>query len=258
MSDKSALASEMKGFEWAHRTFISPQSWAVVRIDGRAFHTWTRGLNKPFDMDLLAAMDATTVALCEEIQGSVVGYTQSDEISIIFTDTHSVQADLWFGGNVQKIASIAASHATYAFNTAWQKTPGTPHQKPATFDARVFTVPTLDVIRYLIWRLRDSQKNAVSMLAQAKFSHRQLHGKNTSDMMGMLGTSARELAETMARCYSGAFVTRHADPGSVTYIRRDTGQEITTDFVRRVWRPAPASLDDIRSLIPTLIPLEAK
>jgi len=129
-------------------------------------------------------MDYSTKKLCEEIQGCKFAYTQSDEISLLLTDFDKITTSAWFDGQVQKMVSVAASLATGYFN----KHPH-PYQgnKIAFFDARVFTIPDpIEVENYFVWRQKDAMRNAVSMVAQSMFSHKELQGKSQEDMKNMI------------------------------------------------------------------------
>lgn len=173
-----ALGDRMKRcYEDRTRVLLPRRTNMIVRVDGRAFHTLTRDLERPFDAALAGWMDSVCVALCEEIQGAKMGFVQSDEASVWATDYDTLQTEAWFDGNVQKVASLAASIATRAF-CVWRN---------ATFDGRAFTVPALDeVANYFIWRQQDATRNSISMAAQAHFSHKELHGKGVNEMQEML------------------------------------------------------------------------
>jgi len=129
-------------------------------------------------------MNETMQFLCENIQGAKFGYTQSDEISIVMTDFDTLETDAWFGGNAQKIVSVAASMATAKFNHLANKTFVL---KPlAFFDARTFTIPSRsEVVNYFVWRQKDAVRNSISGLAQSLFSQKELHGKNQEAMLEM-------------------------------------------------------------------------
>lgn len=135
--------------------------------------------------------------LCANIQGCVFGYTQSDEITLVLTDYASIRTDAWFGYNVQKICSIAASMATLAFNKAFVEQTekedsgldlSVYHRKfqTAMFDARAFTVPLDEVCNCLIWRQQDATRNSIEAVGQANFSQRELHGKSCNKIQDML------------------------------------------------------------------------
>lgn len=175
-----SLGDRMKEqYENRARFMLPRRSYTIIRCDGKAFHSYTRQCEKPYDAGLVTAMDAATLALVGEAQGSQLSYVQSDEISVLLTDFATIHTCAWFDGNVQKIASVAASIATEAFNRS--------HGGRAHFDARVFTIPdAVEVENYFIWRQQDATRNSISSLAQSHFSAKQLHGVNNAQMQEML------------------------------------------------------------------------
>lgn len=176
-----ALRDRMKSF-YENRTkqFLPRRTYTVIRIDGKAFHTYTRGLERPFDMKLINDMDETAKYLCKNIQGAKLAFVQSDEISIVLTDFDALGTDAWFDGNVQKITSISASLATAKFNELRPN-------KIALFDSRAFTIPSkIEVINYLIWRQQDTTRNSISSVAQSMYSAKELHGKKTDEQQEMI------------------------------------------------------------------------
>lgn len=193
---KDALGTRMKeDFEHRTRFYLPRRTYTIIRCDGRAFHTWTRGLNRPFDTGLVEDMDNTAIYLCQNIQGAQLAFVQSDEISILINDFTSFKSDAWFDGNIQKMASISASMATSKFNQLrsiralsnsiyTSETFG--NIKLAEFDSRVFTIPQkIEVLNYLQWRQQDTVRNSISSVAQSLYSHKELYGKNQSDMHEM-------------------------------------------------------------------------
>lgn len=196
-----ALGSRMKDYEMRSKSYLPRKTCVIIRIDGKSFHTYTRGLNKPFDEGLMEDMAETTKYICSNIQGAKLGYTQSDEISILVTDFDNKNSDAWFDGQVQKICSVAASYATSKFNqmrtiryfnnaddiySIDEITYNISNMKLGEFDARCYSLPDEEVVNYFIWRQQDASKNSVSMLAQANFSHKSLQNKNGSQMQDML------------------------------------------------------------------------
>lgn len=189
------LGDRMKDYEGLPRVRLMRKVPVVARFDGRAFHSFCRGLEKPFDQRMAAAMWSAAVALCEEIQGAKLAYVQSDEISVVITDMESLQTEPWFGYDLQKMCSVGASVCTGAFikGMAYHGLscfpealrPG-PAKAPPAFDARFWNLPMDDVPNYLIWRQRDATRNSISGLAQTLFSHRELHGKNKNQLMDMM------------------------------------------------------------------------
>jgi tRNA(His) 5'-end guanylyltransferase len=199
---KDPLGERMKGqYEIRSRQLLPRRTYTIIRLDGKAFHTYTRGLNKPFDKDLIDDMDSAVVKILPEIQGAQFAYVQSDEISILLTDFANENTDAWFDGNVQKMVSVSASLMTAEFNLRryirnylnWQK--NKPSEYPdekftlASFDSRVFTIPDrIEVMNYFIWRNNDAARNSISMVAQSLYSHKELHGKSSADKQEMIFT----------------------------------------------------------------------
>lgn len=162
---------------------LDPKGWFVIRLDGKAFHTYTSKSKKPFDTNLSEAMCNTTKQLCLEIQNVKFAYTQSDEISLILSDLDSEETALWYGGNIQKMASVSASIATAHFNRSFKHTDG----KLAYFDSRVFKLESEDdVQKYLLWRQEDAIKNAITLIASKHYSAKQLHEKHSGDKIKMI------------------------------------------------------------------------
>jgi tRNA(His) guanylyltransferase len=229
------LGDRMKLYEQVTRTVLPPHSLTVLRVDGRAFHSYLRSASKPYDVGFLADMQAVGAAMCQELSGAVFAYGQSDEVSVLLSDL-GPQSQPWFGGVAQKMASVAAGLATAALINR-RGTAGRPH-----FDARVFTLPTaVEVGNYFVWRQRDAVRNSVSMAAQARFSHRQLHGRSSTDMQAML------LAEH-GICWDdypeetklGWVVTRSVREGEVRYTDKRSGVEQVTTAVRTFWEAGAA------------------
>lgn len=218
-SKRDSLGDRMKGYENVTRTKLVRRMPVIIRIDGKAFHTFTKGFDKPFDSLLMDAMNRTMKYLCENIQGCVLGYTQSDEISLLLVDYQTLTTDSWFDDTVQKMCSISASMATLAFNKAWkevvdewgEKTFGSSWFEGGTnepidellkkkaetycskydralFDSRVFNVPKEDVTNYFVWRQQDATRNSIQSAGQACFSHRELMNKTCNMIQDMLFT----------------------------------------------------------------------
>jgi tRNA(His) 5'-end guanylyltransferase len=179
-SDTTALGDRMKRYEAPYRALLPRRTYTVLRVDGRAFHTYLRGAVRPFDEAFAADMDAVAAAMCKEITGAFLAYVQSDEISIVAADFRSTSTEPWFGGVVAKWTSIGAAIATAELNA---RRPG----RRALFDARVFTLSDpVEVANYLVWRQRDATRNSIVMAGQAHFPHRSLHGQDTGQIQERL------------------------------------------------------------------------
>ena len=228
MPNRDSLGDRMKGYENAFRHYLPRRMPVIIRIDGKAFHTYTKGFHKPFDYILMKTMQETAYELCKKIEGVKLAYVQSDEISLLLTNDDTLETEPWFGNNLQKLCSIAASIATLAFNKAMQqciydftysfsigtveetyafleKEYGyskefmqseewgwyfhriqTSHCNGAVFDARAFVLPKEEVTNYFIWRQQDATRNAIQMLGQCNFPHKELQGKSCNDIQDML------------------------------------------------------------------------
>ena len=188
-----SLGDRMKGYENVTRTKLTSRTPAVIRLDGKAFHTWTKQLHRydpslqdsPYSDVMHNAMAETAMYLVENIQNARLAYTQSDEISILMNDWGKLNTDAWYDNKIQKIVSVAASMATARFNIAVTDQ-GNFSPNMALFDARVWNMPKEEVANYFVWRQQDATRNSINMLAQFYFSHKELQGKNTSQVQDML------------------------------------------------------------------------
>lgn len=181
MSD--SLGDRMKGYEDVNRNHIPSKLPLILRLDGKAFHTYTRGLERPFSDKLFKAMDDVTKYLCKNIQNVTMAYTQSDEISLLLVDYKTIEAQQWFNGNIQKMVSVAASMASSKMTQISSEVFG--EIRPAMFDCRAFILPVHEVENYFIWRQQDWTRNSIQMLARSLYSHKELHGKNTPELHEM-------------------------------------------------------------------------
>lgn len=192
MNDK--LGDRMKTYESVPRLFLTRRTPVIIRLDGCHFHTFTRDFSKPYDELLCKTMQETMKYLCENIQGCVFGYTQSDEITLVLCDYKKLTSDAWFSNNVQKMCSVSASMATMIFNKVFSYLGDRDGRYPysiskakgATFDARVFNLPKEEVCNCLIWRQLDARRNSIQGLGQQYFTHRELLGKSCRDICDML------------------------------------------------------------------------
>ena len=185
MADKTSIGDRMKEYEAVSRVKLTRRAPMIVRVDGKAFHTYTRGFEKPWDRRLVNALTYTAKDLVKEIQGAKLAYVQSDEISVLVTDDDSINTSAWFDKSVQKIASVSASYATAAFNKYMRNINGI--ASVAHFDSRCFVLPShVEVCNYFVWRQQDATRNSIMGLAQQHFSHKELHGVNTGKAQDML------------------------------------------------------------------------
>jgi tRNA(His) 5'-end guanylyltransferase len=212
MNKKDSLGDRMKeNYENRSKTYLVRRMPVIIRLDGKAFHTFTKGLKRPYDEIFHNTMNETLKYLCENIQGCKIGYTQSDEITLLLTDYDTLTTAAWFDYAVQKMCSVAASMATMAFNkflayeyeelnrlvSEWEHTKEDEEYmytvydkivKGAMFDARCFNIPEDEVVNCFIWRQQDATRNAIQMLGQCNFSHKELQNKSCNDIQDILMT----------------------------------------------------------------------
>lgn len=209
------LGDRMKEYE---RTFSGTALKRVplmIRVDGKAFHTFTRGMDKPFSKDLIRAMVRAAVATAKEIQGFKAAYIQSDEATFCLTDYDTNETQGWFGYKIQKMISISAAMMSVHFNGNFKT------DKFPVFDSRVFSLPREEVVNAFLWRALDWKRNSLQMYCQSLFSHYQLHRKNQADMHDMLhGIGKNWTTDLSDQERNGTFL-----------IKTDNGIDIQTDIL---------------------------
>ena len=211
MAVKDELGNRMKEYyENIPKAKLMRRTPVIIRLDGKAFHTFTKKLKKPFDDILMNSMSDTMKYLCENIQGCVLGYCQSDEISLVLQDYKELSTAAWFDYEVQKVCSIAASMATLAFNKnfinhvsefsenyfeSWNRSLEDEKlfeaynsciDTGAMFDARCFNIPKEEVANYFYWRQLDATRNSIQMVGQSNFTHKELQNKSCNQIQDML------------------------------------------------------------------------
>lgn len=252
---RDELGNRMKEF-YENRTRIKlpRRTHTIIRIDGKAFHTYTRGLKAPFDDGLINDMDETAKYLCSKIQGAKLGFVQSDEISILLTDFETHKTDAWFDGNIQKIVSVSASLAASKFNQLRLKRifhdilydcefDGSMERQNiinviegtnlADFDARTFTIPSrTEVMNYFIWRQGDTVRNSISSVAQSHFSNEELKNKNITIQKEMIEKIGDDWNNYDAKLKRGRFIVKREVQLNTPYISED---RIQYSYTRNRW-----------------------
>ena len=202
MARFDAISIRMKeNYEFPYRIKLTRRTPVIIRLDGKAFHSFTKGFARPFDHVLMMAMHETMLDLCRNIQGAVFGYTQSDEISILLIDYLNLDSCAWFDNEVQKICSVSASMCTLSFNRHFSMgventaNDSAEHlarlkavEKGGMFDSRCFNIPREEVTNYFLSRQNDASRNSVQMVGQYYFQQKELHGKSGNDIQNMLLT----------------------------------------------------------------------
>lgn len=216
--NKADLDKRMKEYEYVTRNYLTRRMPVIIRLDGKAFHTFTRGFKKPFDEVMVDTMQKTMQYLCNEISGCALGYTQSDEITLVLTDYKKLTTEAWFNNNIQKICSVSASMATLAFNTFYRENVDRlikdnaernayltlngitskntslmyqaklPTYKYGFFDSRCFNIPKEEVNNCLLWRQQDATRNSIEALAQSLYSNKEIEGISTKKLQDKMFT----------------------------------------------------------------------
>lgn len=272
-TNKDDLGNRMKGYENCTRNFLPRRSYTIIRIDGKAFHSYTRGCKRPFDMDLIEDMDLTAKYLCKNIQGAVCAFVQSDEISIVITDFKDIKTSAWFDNNIQKMCSVSASMATSMFNEArirrqmelqfkmdiceqtklnilgWIK-----HYKKAEFDSRVFQIPSkTEVMNYMVWRQQDTTRNSIQSVAHYLYSDKNLENKNCNQMKEMMWTEKGvNWNEFDDKLKYGRMIIKEKELNETPYINAD---KVQTNYIRTKWvSVAPPIFTQDKEYLYNLIP----
>ncbi len=192
MKKKSSLGDRMKRYEKVSSPELYRRMPVIVRVDGRAFHTFTRRFRKPYDRRFIKSMLDAARKVAEEMQGFKLGYVQSDEASFLLTDYDNLETQPWFDNDLSKIVSLAASIMSVHFNAyiKWEMG-NNAHAYTAVFDARAFNVPRDEAANYFLWRAKDWERNSLQMYARSVFSHKDLMGKKRDEIHEMLHEKGR-------------------------------------------------------------------
>lgn len=232
-----SLGARMKRMEAAHSHSLTPRVPVIVRVDGRAFHTFTRGLDKPYDRGLISCMRAATMETAKSIQGCKLAYTQSNESSFLLTDYDTIETQGWFGYNLSKVVSLSASTFTMRFNMEVAYRRLGHHGSTATFDSRAFNIPESDVANYFLWRAKDWRRNSIQMTAKARFSQKTLHGVKIPVILEMLRQEGQPWPTSQA---SG--VADHVQYGGMYDVTRD------------VWVNVEPCYEAVAALVDSVLP----
>ncbi len=216
VKSRESLGDRMKAnYEDRQRVYLTRRTPVIIRLDGKAFHTFTRGLERPFSKVLNDCMRIAAWHVAEEAQGFKLSYVQSDEVSLLLTDWDRLETSAWFDYNKSKVESVAASCMTAWFNKAF----GGVH--PAMFDARAFNIPKEEVANYFLWRAKDWERNSVSMYCRSFFSHSQMHGTGKADQHEMLHSIGKNWTTDLDPLWRNGTWLTAASGGSLSSVRHD-------------------------------------
>ena len=229
---KDSLGDRMKSYEDSFRNYLPMRMPVIIRIDGKAFHSYTKGCKKPVDEALVNAMNETAIYLCKNIQGAQLAYVQSDEISLLLVNYQTIDTQSWFENNLQKMASVSASMAAAMF-TSLSPSIFDGNMKLATFDSRVFVLPKEDVCNYFIWRQQDATRNSVQMLARSLYSHKECNNKNNSELQEICWQKGHNWNDCPTSQKRGRCIVKQKVLKQTDYCDKQTGQVLTVE--RSVW-----------------------
>lgn len=272
MSKHCVIMKRMKdSYEVRSQTHLTRRIPAIMRVDGKSFHTYTKGLDKPFDKGLMEDMDSTAIHLCANIQGAKCAYVQSDEISILITDYDTLQTDAWFDYNVQKMCSVSAGYAAGKFNQLRllrelvESNFEIPmedigYQTLANFDSRVSNYPKEEVANYFLARQKDAVKNSISSAAQSLYSHKELENKNSNQQQELIFQKGLNWNDFSTGEKRGRFIVKntYVDDKLVNCFGANTEEEapeaVNSDDIwfdgEEYWKPT--IFEDTETLLPYL------
>ena len=207
---KMSLGDRIKGYyESPFKIKLPMRMPVIIRLDGKAFHTYTKKYEKPFDSVLVARMVDTAKYLCENIQGAELAYTQSDEISILLHNYKRLNSGSWFDNEIQKIVSISAGMASSYFSMD--------SGELVQFDSRVFVLPEQEVCNYFIWRQQDWERNSIQMLSQSLYSHKQLQKKNQSQLQELCFKKGKNWNDLSIQLKRGTCIVKNEREWGIDY-----------------------------------------
>lgn len=202
------LGDRMKMYEGMGDKPLNPILPVMVRLDGKAFHSFTRSLERPYDERLSDLMVATTKFLVDQ-SNAIIGYTQSDEISLVLY-SDSVESEIFMGGRDFKLKSLLASYASVYFNSKLAEFLPEKVGTMPVFDCRVWNVPNkVEAVNALVWREQDATRNSVSMAAQSVYSHNQLMNVSCDQMKEMLHQKGINWNDYPVFFKRGTYIQRH-------------------------------------------------
>lgn len=220
------LGNRMKeNYEDRSRFKLTRRTPVILRLDGKAFHTFTRiHCKETFDEAFINSMDLTAKGLLEQIQGAKLAYVQSDEISILVTDYDDIGTNAWFDYNIQKLTSVTAGYAANIFNYEFflVRTGSYPiPQQWAIFDCRCFNIPKEEVMNYFIWRQKDCIRNSLYSYTSSFYSHKHLQNKNESQQHELLYQQGKNWTTDLSpRVKNGGFIYFGTDKTSIANGKR--------------------------------------
>ena len=205
---QGSFSNRMKDYESreAGRRFI-PLMPVIARLDGRAFHSFCKGMDKPFDFGFIRAMDDTARFMLEETR-ALMAYVQSDEITLLW-HSEEYKSQIFFDGRIQKMASILAALASVKFSREICDVFPDRSARMPVFDCRVWQVPNkTEAVNVFVWCEKDAIRNSIQAMAQSMYSSSELHGKGTAEQKKMVFIGGVDWDALSERVKKGAFYWR--------------------------------------------------
>lgn len=201
-----SLGDRMKAYEATFSQVLVPRMPIIIRLDGRAWHTLTKSCERPFDENLIQALNKTGIELCQDISGAQIAFIQSDEITILIHPYKKYASQAWFDGQIQKIVSVSASIASSVMTMESEKVFGKPTL--VQFDSRVFVLPEHEVVNNFIFRQNDCARNSVQIMARSMFSHAQCENKNREQLNELIISGGKNWNDIPTRYKRGRCVIK--------------------------------------------------
>lgn len=241
MSQNTIMKRMKEAYERPYRVQLPRFTNTIIRVDGVAFHTLTKGMKLPFDVGFRDAMEEAAYALCKTFHNAMCAFVQSDEISIWLADYKTINTHYDSGGNLQKLCSKSASLAGVVFadkiKRAYSELPTIPY-----FDARVFVIPQLvEVANYFIARQQDATRNSINTHAQVHLTQDKLNGMSTNKMQDYLFTEHGMNWNDCPAFEKRGTLIEHQGPGWV--VNRLTPKFNVTNFLERFAQRTSSEFD---------------
>lgn len=233
--DNNTFADKMRKMQMSSNSALPAESLAILQLDGKAFRTWTKGLDFPYDNRFVEAMDKVARILAKKISGVQFAYVQSDEINFFVTDLKNLQSEPYYGNRIQKVVSTTAGLASAILTREF------PEKDYAVFDGRFFNVPDMEAAEdWFVFRQSDAMKNSVRQVAHSRFFHKELLGKNTLDVKNMLIEVNHPWEDYPEGVKLGRIVEKKFEPKTREFLHKDTKTIETVDYLKSTWVATPA------------------
>lgn len=247
--DKSGLAARAKQYQKEYDYRLPKKSYTILQLDGRAFHTFTKGMEEPFDDRLIESMNAVAIAVLTEVSNAKFAYVQSDEINILVTDFDTETTQAYFSNRIQKVTSISSSVASATMSRLY------PEKNLALFDARFFAVPDKHAAEeFFLWRQVDAIKNSIQSVGQSVFTEKELFQKKGTDIKEMLKEAGIPWEAFSLEKRQGRIVKKEEQEAVISYVHKRTLKTHTVNAITSSWVASEAPSFSETNFLEELIP----